>query len=327
MKKSEENLDKAHTGRQATSDTYDIKKSVEEYNKWYVNETPAIYEVTKKPFMNDSTITEVSKGIVMGGLKIEIIKRNPRIIQLLRFSCDPILSPDRLAGLADLKRGTLVKSLEEGKLPRVSKAYDENDFSDDLMRILLVIKGFQNDLPSEMSKEEKIKLKSAIITDRLTNAQVSSKIRNAQEPRQMKVIKYVLGSLGYKNIPNEDTNIKALYAGQYSLRMNVAARKANQPVDVVIHLKGLEDFQISNYVFIECKSAGDFANVNKRRKEEAEKVLDLQESYPDDKIDFCLFIGGYFNQKYLDFERQSGIKIFWEHLPETLKEYIEEREG
>lgn len=29
MKKSEENLDKAHTGRQATSDTYDIKKSVE----------------------------------------------------------------------------------------------------------------------------------------------------------------------------------------------------------------------------------------------------------------------------------------------------------
>lgn len=70
-------------------------------------------------------------------------------------------------------------------------------------------------------------------------------------------------------------------------------------------------------ILIEAKSAGDFTNVNKRRKEEAVKMSQLRNTYGD-KIQFVLFLCGYFDSGYLGYEAAEGIDWIWEHRIDDL---------
>ena len=72
-------------------------------------------------------------------------------------------------------------------------------------------------------------------------------------------------------------------------------------------------------VLIEAKSAGDFTNVNKRRKEEAAKFGQLRFTYGR-RIALVLFLGGYFDSGYLGYEAAEGIDWVWEHRPDDLAE-------
>ena len=63
---------------------------------------------------------------------------------------------------------------------------------------------------------------------------------------------------------------------------------------------------------IEAKSAGDFTNVNKRRKEEANKVANLRRRYGS-QVRFVLFLRGYFDSGYLGYEAAEGIDWFFRH--------------
>ena len=72
-------------------------------------------------------------------------------------------------------------------------------------------------------------------------------------------------------------------------------------------------------LLIEAKSAGDYANVNKRRKEEATKMNHLQRTYGRD-VRFILFLCGYFDTGYLGYEAAEGIDWAWEHCPDDLRE-------
>jgi len=65
-------------------------------------------------------------------------------------------------------------------------------------------------------------------------------------------------------------------------------------------------------LLIEAKSAGDFANVNKRRKEEAAKMGQLRRTYGRD-VRYILFLCGYFDSGYLGYEAAEGIDWVWEH--------------
>ncbi len=65
-------------------------------------------------------------------------------------------------------------------------------------------------------------------------------------------------------------------------------------------------------VLIEAKSAGDFTNVNKRRKEEATKINQLKATYGEHVV-FVLFLCGYFDAAYLGYEAAEGIDWIWEH--------------
>lgn len=71
-------------------------------------------------------------------------------------------------------------------------------------------------------------------------------------------------------------------------------------------------------VLIEAKSAGDFTNTNKRRKEEATKVTQLRATYGD-KVRFILSLCGYFDSGYLGYEAAEGIDWVWEHRIDDLK--------
>lgn len=73
-------------------------------------------------------------------------------------------------------------------------------------------------------------------------------------------------------------------------------------------------------LLIEAKSAGDFTNVNKRRKEEATKIQQLKAAHGD-KVRFILFLCGYFDENYLSYEAAAGIDWFWEHRPEDLANF------
>ena len=65
-------------------------------------------------------------------------------------------------------------------------------------------------------------------------------------------------------------------------------------------------------IFFEAKSAGDFTNTNKLRKEEAMKMAQLRNTYGN-KVQFNLFLCGYFDTGYLGYEAAEGIDWVWEH--------------
>jgi len=94
-------------------------------------------------------------------------------------------------------------------------------------------------------------------------------------------------------------------------------KPVNIPVDVLIQPKTLRESGLP--VLIECKSVGDYANTNKRRKEEAQKVRQLRESYGNG-IEFVLFLCGYFDSGYLGYEAAEGIDWIWEHRIEDMRE-------
>jgi hypothetical protein len=70
-------------------------------------------------------------------------------------------------------------------------------------------------------------------------------------------------------------------------------------------------------ILIEAKSAGDFTNTNKRRKEEATKVHQLKATFGEG-VCFMLFLCGYFGSDYLGYEAAEGIDWVWEHRIDDL---------
>ena len=140
-------------------------------------------------------------------------------------------------------------------------------------------------------------------------------IRNAQEKRQLKVIGAYLKKKEYKQVKNgEAKTIDSLEPGTFSFRLNVPVKlgandhKVNIPVDVVICPKDKK----RKPILIEAKSAGDFTNTNKRRKEEAVKYAQIKNTYGSD-MPFFLFLCGYFDSGYLGYEAAEGIDWVWEH--------------
>jgi hypothetical protein len=70
-------------------------------------------------------------------------------------------------------------------------------------------------------------------------------------------------------------------------------------------------------LMIEAKSAGDFTNTNKRRKEEAQKINQLRHTHGNG-VRFMLFLCGYFDSGYLGYEAAEGIDWVWEHRIDDL---------
>ena len=166
---------------------------------------------------------------------------------------------------------------------------------------------------------------ATIVADRLCGAVANPIIRNAQEKRQLAAIGKWLTALGYKNLPaGEGTKYDDMKPGTFSYRLNVpveqdgTARIVNIPVDAVVMPKTAKADDLP--LLIEAKSAGDFTNVNKRRKEEAAKMSLLRRTYGDD-VRYILFLCGYFDSGYLGYEAAEGIDWVWEHRINDLGEF------
>lgn len=308
------NADKPHLWKA------DVAASVDRFNKWFMRFAPAAYRNTRVSTTKDVR-EALRKAKDLGALTPELLKRHPNVLATLRMCTAPPIARDRLIGLAETTPN-LVHRMESGGLP---PRMDPADLDRHLKRICSVITELlDRDIfpwladakaPTELERERA----STIVADRLCGAVADPIVRNAQEQRQLDLIQRFLAARGYvKKAHPSGKPITEMEPGTFCFRMNVQvgrAKKVNIPIDVVIQPKKPRPSRIP--ILIEAKSAGDFTNTNKRRKEEATKIHQLQDTYGRN-AQLILFLCGYFDSGYLGYEAAENLDWVWEHRVEDL---------
>lgn len=303
----------------------DSIKSVDLYNQWFMTSAPEAYRKARAGVINKvvSAIKELDNYRSINSEKLLV---NPEFVSVLRASTAPPLAIDRLAGLSHTTCN-FVRAFERGKIPR--KLSREN-VEEQINRIISIISKLLDYeifpwLNSSMvPTSQMINRSASIVADRISGALANPIIRNSQEARQLQVIDDYLFKNGYKRIKSSEIqSIETIpplsYAHHLNVPVDINGRRINMPIDVVIQ----PDYSTDSHfpILIECKSAGDFANTNKRRKEEAIKVNQLRHTYGDDKITFILFLCGYFDTTYLGYEASENIDWVWEHRVSDFSEF------
>lgn len=305
----------------------DIVQSVDLYNNWFIMFAPNVFRNTRA-----ATTKQVEAALEwtanLTNVTVSLLRQNPSVLPMLRMTTAPPLARDRLMGLAGVSPH-LIKSMEIAHIipPQImTERVDE-----ELQKICHIITQLIDKdifpwlVNGHTPSEEEIYRAATIIADRLCGAAADPIIRNAQEQRQLETIRQWLEQKGYVYVrTSEKVSFDIMKPGTFAFHLNVQvhmadrSRRVNIPVDAVImpHNAVLGDFPL----LIEAKSAGDFTNTNKRRKEEATKVAQLRSNFGD-KIQFVLFLCGYFDSGYLGYEAAEGIDWVWEHRINDLEEF------
>jgi hypothetical protein len=299
----------------------DIVQSVDFYNKWFMEFAPVTYrnqriEVTRQ--VEDA----LQKSNDLALVTPEIVRNYPAALPTFRMCCCPPLARERLAGLAGVKK-TLIERMETGNIPsKMSKSALDTCLIQivKILTALLDVDLFPWLAAKKTPNREERHRASTIVADRLCGSMSDPIIRNAQERRQLKLIGDYLTKRGYQQKPHSPLKpLTEMAPGTFSFRMNLAVGEVNKvkiPIDVVIQPKKLRSSKLP--ILIEAKSAGDFTNVNKRRKEEAKKMSQLRTHFGKD-VEFVLFLCGYFNAGYLGYEAADGMDWIWEHRIDDMK--------
>lgn len=305
----------------------DIALSVDMYNAWFMEFAPSAFRTTR-----NQTTVDVEAALKASGnltnIKPSLLRAHPEILPTLRMSTCPPLAVDRLIGLAGVS-SSLVRCMEqEGKLPlRMSIG----EASAQLTKIAAIIERLADPdifvwIKRETPATEVETHRAAtIVADRLCGAVANPIIRNAQEKRQLAAIKAWLEAKGYTQLKlGEGIKFSAMEPGTFSFRMNVPVKlpggltSVNIPIDACI--MPLTSKKGEMPLLFEAKSAGDFTNTNKRRKEEAVKMSQLRTTYGQ-TVRFNLFLCGYFDSGYLGYEAAEGIDWVWEHRIDDLNQF------
>jgi len=312
------NADKPHLWKT------DTRASVDQFNQWFMLFAPKAYRDTRK-----LTIENLEEGLKLTKDLTRIdpatIKLNPGILPMLRMTTCPPLARDRLIGLADSSKN-FVGNLERGRVP---PQLPENLVEAHLEKIVSVVsKMLDIDIFPWLAEqrrptEEERYRSSTIVADRLCGAVAEPIVRNAQEKRQLALLEQRLVGKGYKLKAHPPAALLTeMEPGTFSFRLNVFVKSSKAdgkavriPIDAVIQPKMAQLPHLP--LLIEAKSAGDFTNINKRRKEEATKINQLKATYGEQVI-FVLLLCGYFDGAYLGYEAAEGIDWIWEHRIEDI---------
>lgn len=295
------------------------------YNEWFLNFAPKAFRKTReeatKRVVETLRITESLRD-----LSVSVLKNNPSVLSTLRMSTCPPLAVDRLIGLAGASTNLVKKMENEHTLP---PRMNPSKLDDDLERLVTVLRRmvdldlfpWLNDTktpnPIEISRA------ATIVADRLCGSVANPILRNAQEERQLSAVKQWLANAGYR-FAEKGTPFDRMKPGTFSFRINVpaaidhTASTVNIVVDAAIQPKTAQEGEFP--LLLEAKSAGDFTNVNKRRKEEGMKVNQLRRAYGQN-VSFVLFLCGYFDTGYLGYEAGEGIDWVWEHRIDDLSHF------
>lgn len=304
----------------------DIARSVDFYNDWFMRFAPQAYRDTRVE-TTEQVVSALEWTANLTNIEPTVLRQHPSVLSMLRMTTAPPIARDRLIGLAGVSPN-LVRNMEINQ--RIPPRMDIEKVDPELRKIgQIIVKLADRDIFPWLEthkKPSKIELHRAatIVADRLCGAVADPIIRNAQEQRQLASIKEWLERRGYTFIES-DSGLKftEMKPGTFSFRLNIPVyqegrtRQVNIPIDTVIMplQTGPNDFPL----LIEAKSAGDFTNTNKRRKEEATKVTQLRSNYGDE-VYFVLFLCGYFDSGYLGYEAAEGIDWVWEHRIDDLVE-------
>jgi len=306
----------------------DIARSVDMYNDWFMEFAPKAFRTTRIQTTKDVEAALRSTDNITN-IKPIVMRKYPEILPTLRMSTCPPLAVDRLIGLARVSPN-MVRCMElEKKLPpRMS----DSAIDAELAKIAIIIEKMADpDIFVWLHRKRtptarEIHRAATIVADRLCGAVANPIIRNAQEKRQLAAIKAWLEARSYKQLPaGSSARFDAMRPGTFSFRMNVPVKleggvqSVNIPIDAVIMPKTAKKGTFP--IFFEAKSAGDFTNTNKRRKEEAMKMAQLRSTYRRNKVQFNLFLCGYFDSGYLGYEAAEGIDWVWEHRINDLAQF------
>lgn len=298
----------------------DIAQSVDMYNNWFIQFAPKAYRETRI-----EAIKQVEKALEwtsnLTNIEPSLLREHPSILPMLRMTTAPPIARDRLTGLAGVDPN-LVTNMEKKK--RIPPKMGYTMVNVELQKIgQMIVRLADKEIltwleDNHVPGEEEIYRAATIVADRLCGANTDPIVRNAQEKRQFREISQWLELRGY--VPTRPgINFDEMAPGTYSFRLIVpvtqedgkgATRPVNIPIDTVVmplhSNKG--DFPL----LIEAKSAGDYTNPNKRRKEEVTKFSQLRRQYGFE-VRLILFLCGYFNSGYLGYEAAEGIDWIWEH--------------
>jgi hypothetical protein len=304
----------------------DIVKSVDFYNEWFMTFAPKAFRDTR---------IETTKRVELAlqwtenltNIQPETLQKFPSVLPMLRMATCPPIARDRLVGLAGVSP-TLVKSMEIDH--RVPPKMNSKQLNTQLEKIGNIIEKMADpDIfvwkgRSDKGSKDEVHRASTVVADRLCGAVADPIIRNAQEKRQLAAIKSWLEARGYRQlVSGEAENWLSMPNGTFSFRFNIpitmdGGKKVNIPIDIVIMRHDAKEGDFP--ALFEAKSAGDFTNTNKRRKEEAIKIQQLRKTYGE-KITFDLFLCGYFDSGYLGYEAAEGIDWVWEHRIDDLAKF------
>jgi hypothetical protein len=297
----------------------DIQVSVKQYNDWFLQAGPEAYRDTRRDTVGEvEAAFEQTSG--MTRINPSVLWNNPAIVRTLRMSTAPPLARDRLIGLAYSKAG-VVKAFEEGRIPRIPNLEGHVERICAVVTDLLDPGLFEWVKSGSQPGNHQWELAKEIVGDRLCGSLADPIIRNAQEQRQLELIGKWLNGRGYeKRAYPSRSSLTEMPAGTYAFHQTVVVGGTNQPVnmpiDVVIQPWNLRPHFLPQ--LIEAKSAGDFTNPNKRRKEEATKIRQLKATHGAD-CTMLLFLCGYFDVGYLRYEAEEGLDWVWEHRIDDLE--------
>lgn len=312
------NADKPHLWKS------DIAQSVDFYNNWFMQFAPQAYRDTRL-VTTQQVESALEQTVNLTNITPALLRQYPSVLPILRMATAPPIARDRLIGLAGVS-SNLVKNMEEKQ--RIPPKTDSTTLDTELRKIGQIIARLADkDIFSWLDAgrqptDAEVHRAATIVADRLCGAISDPIIRNAQERRQLTMIRQWLEERGYSYIGGGTRlSFERMQSGTFSFRLNIpillqgGTKQINIPIDVVI--KPLQSSPVELPLLIEAKSAGDYTNPNKRRKEEAVKMTQLRNNYGEN-VRFILFICGYFDSGYLGYEAAEGIDWVWEHRIDDL---------
>ena len=293
----------------------DSAASVDFYNAWFLNFAPPSFRAAR-----EEAVRKVERAfrLTKNGRQLDAatLLAHPQILAVARQLTCPPLARDRLSGLSGVSSAFLKRceesngaSLRPADRPRMQAAL--NVIAKMLDRDILTWLSDQEGEPSAQRRNRA----ALVIADRLCGALADPILRNAQEKRQLAALSAWLVAHEYREISPK--SYLDLVPGQFAIHVNMPCRmsvESTETVNVSVDMAVLPKSAVKGNVPIlfEAKSAGDFTNVNKRRKEEAIKMEQLRGQYGD-SIRYILFLCGYFDATYLGYEASEGIDWIWEH--------------
>lgn len=304
----------------------DIAHSVDFYNEWFLQFAPQTYRDSRGE-ATSKVMKALAQTTNLTTIEPAILLEDPTVLAMLRMSTAPPLARDRLIGLAGVTPN-LVRSMEmKGRAPTRMSASEIAGELDKIGSIILQL--VDKDIFSWLDAgrfpaEQDLFRAATVVADRLCGAASDPIVRNAQEKRQLNSIQTWLETRGYRLLENSERGeLQAMPPGTFAFHVNApieqgsSARRVIVSVDAAIMPLSAAVRKLP--LLVEAKSAGDFTNPNKRRKEEATKINQLQATYGP-QIQYVLFLCGYFDASYLGYEAAEGIDWVWEHRIDDLAE-------